>query len=484
LARLWWLLLLCWAAPLLWGGWWWWSLVVGVPAGLVGEVGIVSQWEEKRAAKREATAVTVRPGEVLDVPPEPQGGTDHARSGSTGSEPASPRPAAVRVPVPGTPARMFTATGARTLAYAPRGQVLAVGCANGEVQLWSGVGTSAPLQVGALAHPGALTALGFSPTGRLLVTASDQGSVTVWDVSSPSRPVGLATVVHCDGDRPVAVHCVDVGADGRLASGGADGRIVVWDLAQPRRPQRVAELAVLGGASRRRRSTTENALGVMSVRFSPDARLLAAGGGLNSSRPVQLWNLTGLGTPERVARLRPHKPHAFGDGRPVCHALAFSPRRPLLVTVSEYDYQVHPPSEYIHHHPYCHDSAVVVWDVRDPANPEGLVTLTERGGDRVTGWRNQPLRVTPTTLAGHAETARCLGIGPDGTRLVTGDENTLLLWNITDPARPAHLRTIPIGGLRAVAFSPDGRQVSSASSDGRVATWATSSSAASPDLGS
>ena len=472
LARFWWLLLLCWVAPLLWGGWWWWSLVALVPAGLVSQVGMVNGWEEKRAAKREATAAVLRPGEVLDVP-GPAGGTGHAGSPSTGAEPRARRPATGEESVPQLPAGAFTAPGARALAYAPGGQVLAVGCADGELQLWAGTEPTRPLQIGTLTQPGAVTALGFSRSGRLLVTASELGTVTVWDVIHPSHPVGLATVVHPEAERPSAVVCVEVGSDGRLAIGGADGRVVVWDLTNPRRPRPVARLAIVDGVSGKDRRTQRDAPGVRSVSFSPDARVLAVGGQLNSSKPVQLWNLAGPGTPERVARLRPHKPHLFGEGRPACHALAFSRRRPLLVTVSEYDYQVHPPSEYVYHHPYCHDSAMVVWDVRDPARPEGLVTLTERGGDPATGWRNQPLRVTPTTLAGHAGTARCLAIGPDGTRLATGDENTLLLWDISDPARPAHLRTIPISGLRALAFSPDGRQVSGVGDHGQVTTWAT-----------
>jgi WD40 repeat protein len=469
--RFWWVALPGLAVPLVWGGRWWWLLVVLVPMILVGQTGTALRQEEERTARREAAAAALCPGDVLDVPAGKADDGNRAGGEPPVTAPTVSRRPAARVPAAGTPTGTFTVDRAFALAYAPRTGALAVGCADGQVQVWTGARTPDPAQVSALAHPGPLTALRFSPQGQLLITAGADGTVTVWDVGLLPRPVRLATAVHSYGDRPAAVQSVDVAGNDRVASGGADGWIVLWDLTQPHRPTPTARLFLVGKASDGSLSG-KDVRGATTVSLDATGRLLAAGGRSDGNRPVQVWDVSGPGAPRRISRLRPHRTPPFGCGESVCHALAFSPRHPLVVTSSEYDYRIHPPSEYAVYRPHCHDSAVVLWDVSDPARPDGLVTLAERGGVPGSGWRGRPLRVTPSVLAGHAGTARCLAISPDGTRLATGDGVCLLLWDITAPARPVVLRILAVDVLRALVFSPDGRQLSGVHGHDLVTTWA------------
>ncbi|MDQ3763661.1 MAG: hypothetical protein M3460_19180 [Actinomycetota bacterium] len=83
--------------------------------------------------------------------------------------------------------------------------------------------------------------------------------------------------------------------------------------------------------------------------------------------------------------------------------------------------------------------------------------------------------LTITSLVGHTNTVNAVGFSPDGHTLVTGsDDQTVRLWNVTDPSRPTPLGP-PVTGhtnrVRAVAFSPDGRTLATGSDDQTVRLW-------------
>jgi WD domain, G-beta repeat len=78
-------------------------------------------------------------------------------------------------------------------------------------------------------------------------------------------------------------------------------------------------------------------------------------------------------------------------------------------------------------------------------------------------------------LVGHANAVLSVAFSPDGHTLATGSrDQTVRLWNVTDPAHPALLGQ-PLTGhpdwVNEVAFSPDGRTLASGSGDQTVRLW-------------
>jgi WD40 repeat protein len=156
-------------------------------------------------------------------------------------------------------------------------------------------------------------------------------------------------------------------------------------------------------------------------------------------------------------------------------AVAFSPSGRLLAT-SGIDTRVH------------------LWDLGDPARPHDLGLLTEDGDlegmtavafsptgrflaasglNEVVLWTvSDPARPQRLmAITGYSGRVNVIAFAPDGSLMATSaSENEVHMWDVGDLAAPRHVTTLtdPAGRIEAVAFSPDGHLLATGGNDARL----------------
>jgi WD40 repeat protein/serine/threonine protein kinase len=258
-------------------------------------------------------------------------------------------------------------------------------------------------------HKGAVTAVAFSPDDRLLASASADKTVKLWDVVSGKEVRTLEG--HADRVTGVAFS-----PDGRrLASSSADRTVRLWDTATGK------QLCCLEGH-------TEH---VTSIAFSPDGRHLASG---SEDKTVRIWDID---TSRTAFEFKAHKFPVRG--------VAFSPDGKSVGSVS--------------------------LDIQEPRG-EAIVW------DRLTG--NRLFNQNGARGVGE-EVWTSVAFSPNGRQLAAGgfrrranaSKLPQFVVRIWDLAREGHdgLLEGHKGIIRNVCFSPDGKQLISASFDETVKIW-------------
>ncbi len=335
------------------------------------------------------------------------------------------------------------------LAFSPDGRLLAVGRADGTVDLWD-IHRGEAIGQSLDASDPADTSLLFSPDGRILaVGGSDDGVITLWDMES-YEPLGGPLRGH---DR-VATGLA-FSADGRsLASAGVDEAVILWDITERTTLARalrgghssivastavsVAGLVASGDSGGRivvwdaatgtRRTAIEvpGSPWIWDLAFSPDGQLLASGlddrGG-----PVRFWN-PDTGEPAGAALIghtdRPKPRHEGSDGT----RIAFTPDGRHLVSGGI-------------------DGGVIVWDVESRAQV----------GER---------------LALHEAAVTAVAVSPDGKTVASGDQDgTIILSELSSRFGQATAARAHGGPVTSLSFGSDGRTLASGGEDSSILLW-------------
>ena len=378
-----------------------------------------------------------------------------------------------------------------SVSFSPNGTTLASGSWDGTVKLWD-VATRTNIATIA-GHKGGINSVSFSPDGAILASGSQDGTVKLWDTSEWLRPhpVDLVkisgdnqrgtpgatlanplvvevrdqygnvfegasvTFAVTEGEGTLSVKTAMTDANGRAQTTLTLGREQVVNIVEVK----ISEIKVrfvslpesLGLILLIPTFTLKVHNPVISVSFSPDGTILAAG----SHSEVKLWDVA---TRTNIATLK--NSHVS--------SVSFSPDGAILASGSQ-------------------DGAVKLWDVATRTNiatitghkdgiipvsfsPDGAILASGSQDGTVKLW-DVATRTNIATIAGHKDGIRSVSFSPDGAILASGShDGTVKLWDIGTRTNIATLAGRG-GTVTSVSFSPDGAILASGSWGGAVKLW-------------
>lgn len=345
----------------------------------------------------------------------------------------------------------------------PDGMLLATGSLDRNVRIWN-VNTGEPLTM-IRYHSSHVRRTKFDPRGRYLVTSGDDGQVRIWDLNkmAVTSPVGNSVKFSKQSNRMLAI---------------APKQSSMWDAEQNQSLEKhvAGDSVMLGGTFANqtelharffhdgsilvldpesvvtKRLISENGSSCFCGVFSPDDKRLFTG---HKDGTIYCWNVES-GKVESTTKL---------TGR--VNALGLTADQQILVASSWDDgsltcwnsqsmdrlgaISAHPDRIMdIAIHPFKPHVATT--------GPDGMVRIWEP----VTGKKIDEFKFGASWL-------NCLEYSPDGKRLVTGSEHTLMFWN---PETRKEVLSMSVERcIHSISFSRDSRYLAVAGEDPRIRIW-------------
>ena len=385
--------------------------------------------------------------------------------------------------------------GVSAIAFSPDGKILSSGGEDGIVRLWD-ANTGEGLDE-LWGHRDRVNRLCFSGDGEIVASSSDDETAKLWDVSSGqciqtlaghnsavrgiSFSKGDRILATCSDDETAKLWDANTGECLRTFIGDASLILAVgfiednnkdkdkdrgWRAIACSSSDRIVKLSDI---------ETGKSIGILEghadsvwgVAFSRDGRLLATS---SDDQTVKLWDI------ERNACIK-----TLGGFESQVWEIAFSPDSEILATGSV-------------------ERIVQLWDVargrslrtwRGRRNQVWCLAMNPAGEILASGSDDGTVRLWDAaagrsllSLRSHQDWVWSLAFSADGRFLASGSyDRTVKLWNIDFPGLVGksagelnageRLRSFlgHTGRVQAIAFSPDGKIVGSASDDGTVKLW-------------
>lgn len=330
-------------------------------------------------------------------------------------------------------------------------------------------------------HEGWVYRAGYSPDGGLIASCGADGLVKLWDC----RQQRVVRVLTGHGDEVNGLAFSP--ADNYLATASNDGTVRIWSL-RDKSPPRVLE------------GMAQN--WVYTVAYSPDGKLLAAGG---KDNVVWIWETDGFQEMRRWEEPGSIEQLAFSrDGRWLDIACGSGELRRADVESSEAGSQpLHKAESKINAFVQFHDGKSIAWVDRDSkhiqiANLESgkvwrripyrdahsILYLGISPDDRwlAVAWRDGVIQLvdlhrqqSDVLLHGHAGTAWCAKFAADGERLLTaGEDGTVREWDLASAlVRSRRVKFSTGDELRHSEVSPDGQWLAAEFASGKFTLWQT-----------
>lgn len=328
-----------------------------------------------------------------------------------------------------------------TVAFAEH-DLLASASYGGRVRLWDARGGK--LLKTFQGHSRLVSALDFHPSSDRLAVGDSNGVVQLWDAQS-------GQCLRSSQGHSGPVWGIAVSSDGALfATGGDDRQLCLWD----------------GQSGERLTAVRAHTAAVQALAFSPTEKLMVSGGG---DREIRLWRIEELNAPPASTTL--------AVGPDWVTALAFAPDGRSVA------------SGHI-------NGEIRIWDIArgiclQKVQRAGSITSLRfnRDGRTLVGSGNETLgwwevasgqcikEVAPEELPGRAVLT---ALGEEAAvRVISGVDDTMQLWRITEQGEPQFRASIPERTTWAwgVALSWDQHLLALSADEGSVALYDCSSGA-------